>query len=187
MRPWESVARRAERAGAWSCRRRLLGWDQVRVCSARVDAGGRRCGVLPWVRSARGWRADGDAACGRASGWFGSITYFCSRMRILRGARLALPSGIFGPRDLAPLRRLASARALLTRRSRAAPALDMAGLLPGLRGLDGVVAEAPGASPGNRSVADYRNICLGMCSAWQDQPRCALVRRRDSGQALRRR
>jgi hypothetical protein len=43
-----------------------------------------------------------------------------------------LPSGVFGPRDLAPLRRLASARALLTETAaRAAPALDMAGILAG--------------------------------------------------------
>ncbi len=58
--------------GGMSCRGRLLGWGPVRV------------------RSARGWRAGGDAGSCRASGSFGSITYFCPRMRTLRGARLAL-------------------------------------------------------------------------------------------------
>ena len=58
--------------GAWSCRRQLLGWGQVRV------------------RLVRGPRAGGDAGSCRASGSFGSITYFWSRMRILRRARLAL-------------------------------------------------------------------------------------------------
>jgi hypothetical protein len=48
-------------------------------------------------------------------------------------AERALPSGVFGPRELAPLRRLASARALLTETAArgAAPTLDMAGFLAG--------------------------------------------------------
>jgi hypothetical protein len=46
-------------------------------------------------------------------------------------ADLALPSAVFGPRDLAPFLRLASARALLTETAarRAAVALDMTGSL----------------------------------------------------------
>jgi hypothetical protein len=50
----------------------------------------------------------------------------------LRAAR-AFPSGVLGPRDFAPLRRLAAARALLvgTAARGAAPALDMAGFLMG--------------------------------------------------------
>ena len=49
--------------------------------------------------------------------------------RISRGARL--PSGVLGPREFAPLRRLASARALVTGTAArcAAPALDMAVIL----------------------------------------------------------
>jgi hypothetical protein len=42
-------------------------------------------------------------------------------------AERALPSAVLGPRDLAPLARLAAARALLTTARGAAPALDMAG------------------------------------------------------------
>jgi hypothetical protein len=46
-------------------------------------------------------------------------------------AERALPAGVFGPRDLAPLRRLASARALLTGTAAdgAAPIRDMAVIL----------------------------------------------------------
>jgi len=46
-------------------------------------------------------------------------------------AERALPSEVFGPRDVAPLRRLASARALLigTAARGAAPMRDMAGSL----------------------------------------------------------
>jgi hypothetical protein len=46
-------------------------------------------------------------------------------------AERALPSGVFGPRDFAPLRRLASTRALLiwTAARGAAPVLGMAGFL----------------------------------------------------------
>jgi hypothetical protein len=49
-------------------------------------------------------------------------------------AARALPSGVFGPRDLAPFRRLASARALLTGTAArgAAPTFDMAGFLQGM-------------------------------------------------------
>jgi hypothetical protein len=47
------------------------------------------------------------------------------------GADLTLPSSVFGPRDFPPLRRLASARALLigTAARGAAPSSDMAGFL----------------------------------------------------------
>ena len=54
--------------GAWSCRRQLLGWGQVRVRLVRGVGG----------------------ACWRWSGSFGRITYVCPCMRTLRGARLAL-------------------------------------------------------------------------------------------------
>jgi hypothetical protein len=55
---------------------------------------------------------------------------------ISRSAR-ALPSSVFGPRDLAPFLRLASARALLTEEGRGtAPALNMSGFLAG-KGLEG--------------------------------------------------
>jgi hypothetical protein len=48
-------------------------------------------------------------------------------------ADLALPSDVFGPRDLAPFIRLAAARALDTRAAArgAAPTLDMAVILAG--------------------------------------------------------
>ena len=71
--------------GAWSCRRQLLGWGQVRV------------------RLVRGPRAGGDAGSCRASGSFGSITYFCPRMRIRRRAR-------FGGLRPARLRAVSAAR-----------------------------------------------------------------------------
>jgi hypothetical protein len=124
MRPWESVARPAERAGAWSCRRRLRGWGQV--------------------RSARGWRAGGDTACCRASGSFGAKVggrrcrvlpslgfvrqYHATLPAHAHSRGRALLSGVFGPRALAPFFRLASARALPTETAApgAAPALDMA-------------------------------------------------------------
>ena len=56
----------------------------------------------------------------RAQAW---LRAFC--------ADLALPSGVLGPRDVAPLRRLASARALVTVTAArdTAPALDMAVIL----------------------------------------------------------
>jgi hypothetical protein len=48
-------------------------------------------------------------------------------------AARALPSGVFGPRDLAPFLRLAAARALLigTAARGAAPTFDMVGVLVG--------------------------------------------------------
>ena len=57
-------------------------------------------------------------------------------------AERALPSGVFGPRDFAPLLRLASAGALLTEAAarRAAPIRDMAVIL-GSRGLEVGAAE----------------------------------------------
>jgi hypothetical protein len=60
-------------------------------------------------------------------------------------AERALPSGVFGPRDLAPFLRLASARALDTGTAArgAAPALDMAVILD-WRMILGMAA-APGA------------------------------------------
>jgi hypothetical protein len=50
-------------------------------------------------------------------------------LRAFRAER-ALPSSVFGPRDLAPFLRLASARALLTEAAAhdAAPELDMPGI-----------------------------------------------------------
>jgi hypothetical protein len=67
---------------------------------------------------------------------------FCPRMRILRERTTS--SGIFGPRDLALLRQLASARALLigTAARDAASALHIAGFLAGWWGLGGM-AETP--------------------------------------------
>jgi hypothetical protein len=60
MRPWESVARRTERAGAWSCRRRLRGWSRFGFPAARGWSAAMRPVAGPWVRSGRfgrvGWR-----------------------------------------------------------------------------------------------------------------------------------
>jgi hypothetical protein len=64
----------------------------------------------------------------------------------------ALPAAVFGPRDLAPFLRLASARALLTGTAalRAAPTLDMAGFLAG-----GELGALAGASARLRPRAAY--------------------------------
>jgi hypothetical protein len=74
-------------------------------------------------------------------------------------ADLALPSSVFGPLDLAPLRRLASARTLDTGAAArdAAPALDMAGFLAGWWGLEGR-GGGPGVWAGSVSILEYRNI-----------------------------
>jgi hypothetical protein len=66
-------------------------------------------------------------------------------------AERALPSGVFGPRDFAPFRRLVSARVLVagTAARAAAPRLDMAGILDWRVGLE--MAESPrGARPEER-------------------------------------
>jgi hypothetical protein len=65
-------------------------------------------------------------------------------------ADLALPSGVFGPRDFAPFWRLAAARALLiwTAARGAAVALDMTGFL-GLETGAGWCARGSGQSRAN--------------------------------------
>ena len=73
-------------------------------------------------------------------------------------AERALPSGIFGPRDLALFFRLASARALLTESPRAAPALDMAGWFVGRGWMTGAAALSVA---GIRSLTYARNIVHG--------------------------
>jgi hypothetical protein len=76
MRPWESVRHLAERAGAWSCRGRVLGRGQVwlrsaRRCAGRTAmrcAGGRRVrSAGGFVRAARGRRARVERARARGS------------------------------------------------------------------------------------------------------------------------
>ena len=80
MRPWESVARLAERAGAWSCRRRLLGSGQIRGSFGEVGwRAAMRHAPRPRVRSA-------------VPRTFGHGCAFC--------AERALPSGFSARRDL---------------------------------------------------------------------------------------
>ena len=98
--------------------------------------------LVEWFERRRGHRERGVAQKGEgvtsgagrnaAPSSSGSTTCFCARKPCLSAfcAERALPSGVFGPHDFAPLRRLASARALLMGTAHgAAPALDMAGFL----------------------------------------------------------
>jgi hypothetical protein len=99
MRPWESVAHLAERAGhglgAAGCS------DGVRFGFLRRELGGRvairRAAGLGFVRRGVGGRAV-MAACCQVSGSFGGIKYFRLRIRIRRRARLTL--GRLGPARL---------------------------------------------------------------------------------------
>ena len=142
--------------GGMSCRGRLLGWGPVRV------------------RSARGWRAGGDAGSCRASG-SSAVSRTSARACALCAGR-ALPSAVFGLREFAPFLRLASARALLIQT--AARGDCPAGLGTGLQPRsdrailhwtwgDSLLAvgswrvwwrRARRHGPGSGSLADYRNI-----------------------------
>ena len=75
----------------------------------------------------------------------------------------ALPSGVFGPHDFAPLRRLASARALLMGAAQgAAPMLDMAGVLVAEMGLDATAVLAQLYATG--VTRSYELVGTGSCT-----------------------
>jgi hypothetical protein len=96
----------------------------ARAATRRPRPGARaRSGARPRARAPR-------AARPRAPCSSGSTRYFCGRKPCLSAfcAARALPSSVFGPRDLAPFLRLASARVVLTDTVAlgAAPIRDMA-------------------------------------------------------------
>jgi hypothetical protein len=116
------------------------------MCSARAKAPARRNDPLREHGLERAFggefleqrRSKASKALARSPG---STTHFCARMPCLSAfcAERALPAEVFGPRDLAPLMRLAAARAGLRRAASdaafaaaalgAASGLDMAGFL----------------------------------------------------------
>ena len=164
----------------------LLGWGRGSGSFGARLEGGRRCGVAagPRVRSAsrsgrfvqgatgRGrlgksvfqpalWvrSAARDVKVGRAAG--PRVRSAESRMSARACALCAERALAWGHRPRATPRRCGYTlrrEHYLRRRPRAAPALDMAGLLPGLRGLEGSWRRLRDKAPGSLSLADYRNF-----------------------------
>jgi hypothetical protein len=157
---------RSERSPKRSCSRSRPRCDRSegaakrpRRCAGRGGSGGR-----PRARARRGMPPRASYSAASSSG---RTTWRCAQSPCFSAfcAERALPASVFGPRDFAPLRRLASALALGAegRLGTAAPRLCMAGLLAVMerereRERENRRRRSAAAGPKRASLTWYRNI-----------------------------